>query len=74
MKIKAAVLYELGGRLEVEDIELTDQLRLRRPGTGHSLRDYPRRSLLPNKQYQAARVGAVSPVNPIDSESALRSP
>ena len=48
MKIKAAVLYELGGRLEVEDIELTDQLRLWRPGTGHSLRDYPRRSLLPN--------------------------
>jgi len=42
MKIKAAVLYKLGGRLEVEDIELTDQLRLRRPGTGHSLRDYPR--------------------------------
>ena len=24
MKIKAAVLYELGGRLEVEDIELAD--------------------------------------------------
>jgi len=24
MKVKAAVLYELGGRLEVEDIELAD--------------------------------------------------